>query len=291
MRVFLSYSSEDRPVAERVSLALQGAGHEVFFDRTSLPPGETFELQILDAIERADLLVFLLAPESVAPGAYALTELGIARRRWPHPARRVIPVMVRRVDEQAIPAYLRAVSIIDPEGDLVAEVVTAVDRLGGHRLRRLKRALPWTVTGLALAAVAFALTVAVPGRMRRSECDATVTEAHTLAERMREFVAPAAEHENDLLAGQHDERLSGLEHSIKSREWSELAEENNGRMDRFLAEGRRVRGDLSSRCGVHTALTPETWSMPAERLYSPRLRRLVEVAGELDRLASVARPE
>src|SRR5262245_54032 len=47
LRVFLSYASEDRPIAERVSLALQGAGHEVFFDRTSLPSGDTFELQIL----------------------------------------------------------------------------------------------------------------------------------------------------------------------------------------------------------------------------------------------------
>jgi TIR domain-containing protein len=290
LRVFLSYASEDRPIAERVSLALQGAGHEVFFDRTSLPPGETFELQILDAIERADLMVFLLGPEAVAPGAYALTELGIARRRWPNPARRVIPVMVRRVDIDAVPAYLRAITILEPEGDLVAEVVSAVDRLGAHGLRRFRRALPWGVTGIALAGVGYALTVVVPARIGRSECGLAVTEARTIAERMREFAPPAAVRENELREGQHDERLSGTEHAAKSREWSELVEADNQRMEALLADAQRVRDGLAARCRLSGA--PQgNWGMPAERVYPPRLGRLIEVADELDRLVSLARAD
>jgi hypothetical protein len=39
MRVFLCYDSEQRDLAQRVALALAGAGIEVFFDRDDLPPG------------------------------------------------------------------------------------------------------------------------------------------------------------------------------------------------------------------------------------------------------------
>jgi hypothetical protein len=38
MHVFVSYATEDRDAAEEVRLALSGGGHEVFFDRDSLPP-------------------------------------------------------------------------------------------------------------------------------------------------------------------------------------------------------------------------------------------------------------
>ena len=51
MRIFISYASEDRSAAEAVVLSLRGAGHQVFFDRTDLPAGETYDVRILDAIE------------------------------------------------------------------------------------------------------------------------------------------------------------------------------------------------------------------------------------------------
>ena len=136
MRIFLSYASSDRPIAERTNLALQGAGHEVFFDRASLPPGDTFDLQIIDAVDRAELFVFLISPEAITHGAYGLTELGVARRRWPRPGGRVLPVMVRRVAIDALPPYLRAVTVLDPEGEIVSEVVASVERLAERMLRR-----------------------------------------------------------------------------------------------------------------------------------------------------------
>jgi hypothetical protein len=42
MKVFLSYASEDRQIAEEIQLALTGAGHNVFFDRESLAPAGEF---------------------------------------------------------------------------------------------------------------------------------------------------------------------------------------------------------------------------------------------------------
>ena len=42
MIIFLSYASEQRDVAEQTKLALAAAGHEVFFDRHSLPVGDEY---------------------------------------------------------------------------------------------------------------------------------------------------------------------------------------------------------------------------------------------------------
>jgi TIR domain-containing protein len=156
MRIFLSYSSHDRPTAERINLALEGAGHDVFFDRTSLPPGDTFDIQIIDAIDHAELFVFLISPEAVAQGTYALTELGIARRKWPRPGGRVLPVMLRRMEIASLPPYLRAVTILEPEGEVGSEVVSSVDRLAHRGRRRLRRAFVWTVPPLVLAAIGYA---------------------------------------------------------------------------------------------------------------------------------------
>ena len=66
MKIFLSYASEDRPQAEEIQLALAGAGHEVFFDRESLPAGGDYHTRIKASVDAADLFVFLISPDSVA---------------------------------------------------------------------------------------------------------------------------------------------------------------------------------------------------------------------------------
>ena len=85
MKIFLSYASEQRPIAEPLALALEADGHEVFFDRHDLPVGGSYHDRIRDAIDDADRYVFLISPESVEPGSYALTELSLAQARWPQP--------------------------------------------------------------------------------------------------------------------------------------------------------------------------------------------------------------
>ncbi|MGZ5227201.1 MAG: toll/interleukin-1 receptor domain-containing protein, partial [Burkholderiales bacterium] len=75
MKIFLSYSSKDRTLAEPVYLALRAEQHAVFFDRTDLPPGEEYDARIREAIEDSDLLIFLISPDSLRAGAYTLTEL------------------------------------------------------------------------------------------------------------------------------------------------------------------------------------------------------------------------
>lgn len=129
MKIFTSYASEYRDLAQRLSLAFEAEGHESFLDRSRLQAGEPYHGELREAIEACDLFVFLVAPESVAPGSYARSELSIAEQRWRHPARRVLPVLVAPTPFDSIPPYLGAVTVLQPQGNVVAETVAAVARM------------------------------------------------------------------------------------------------------------------------------------------------------------------
>jgi len=133
MNIFLSYSSTRKDIAEGICFALQAAGHDVFFDKEDLRSGESYDKRIADAIDASDLFVFLISPESVKKGHYALTELKVARRKWDNPSGRVLPVMVAPTPLEDVPAYLKAVTMLEPEGNLAAEVVMAVADLAPER--------------------------------------------------------------------------------------------------------------------------------------------------------------
>jgi len=89
MKVFISYSSRYKDLVERLRLALVAEGHDPYVDRTELEPGQPFDAELREAIDDCDLFVFLLAPETVAPGSYALAELGLAQAVDAREARRV----------------------------------------------------------------------------------------------------------------------------------------------------------------------------------------------------------
>lgn len=129
MQIFLSYASEDRSLAEEIQLALLGAGHVVFFDKASLPAGGDYHSRIEAAVKRCDLFIFLISPNSVASGSYALTELKFARLRWHHPKERVLPVRLHGTAWEAIPPYLKSVTVLEPEGNVPAEIVGAVSAI------------------------------------------------------------------------------------------------------------------------------------------------------------------
>ena len=139
MKVFVSYPSTRRTLAEKLKLALEAEAHEVFFDRDDLAAGEAFHQRIHDRITAADLFIFLLAPESVREGSYTLAELAIAQQQWPQPGGRVLPVMVAATPLADIPPYLSAVTLLQPRGEVVAETMTAVRRLAAGATPRWRR--------------------------------------------------------------------------------------------------------------------------------------------------------
>ena len=136
MNIFLSYPSARRDIAVRLKLALEAEQHEVFFDRDDLGAGEAYQQAIREAVDQADLMLFLVSPESVAPGSYTLAELDMAQAVWPQPSGRVLPVVVAPTPKASIPPYLLAVTLLEPQGEVVAQTLAAVARLSGRGLRR-----------------------------------------------------------------------------------------------------------------------------------------------------------
>jgi hypothetical protein len=137
MQVFLSYARANEAVAAEVKMALQTEGHAVFFDRTSLTAGAGFHRPIREQLKVADKLVFLVSPASVRSGSYTLTELKLAQEKLPNPAGWVLPVMVEPTSFTEIPAYLSATTVLQPVGNVAAEVAaersTSIFPINGTR--------------------------------------------------------------------------------------------------------------------------------------------------------------
>ena len=158
MKAFISYASEYRNLADRIAIGLRQEGVDVFFDRDQLPPGGAYDTRIRKAIKRSDLFIFLISPESVSENAYALTEVGFAREKWKNPTGRVLPVFAAETNLDDVPAYLRSVTILEPEGNLTAEVLANVKRLTAKHRRRsilLAGSLLFTAMLFALMLVKF----------------------------------------------------------------------------------------------------------------------------------------
>jgi hypothetical protein len=159
MRVFVSYASENRSTAEPIVHSIRARGHTVFFDNHDLAAGADYERNIEVAISKSDAFVFLISPHSIEPGSFALTELGIARRKWERPAGRILPVLIAPTDFDAIDPYLRAVTILKPVGNVAAETAASLEALA-------RVGWPSWMTRLAVSAflvVAFVALAAIGG--------------------------------------------------------------------------------------------------------------------------------
>jgi hypothetical protein len=155
VRVFLSYASAQRPLAERINYLLQSEGHSVFFDREDLPAGDTYGERIRSAVEDCKVFIFLVSPDSVSPGSYALTELTFAERVPARRAPAILPVLAAPISSlKQLPPFLAPLTLLEPRGDTAAEVAARVAEVARRRLRRrsLLGAAVAALAGLVIAA-------------------------------------------------------------------------------------------------------------------------------------------
>jgi hypothetical protein len=134
VQVFLSYATEDREIAESIYYALvDERRRQVFLDKRHLTPGSDWRNIIRIKIKKCDLFIFLITPSSVKKNRYTQTELLYAENKWPHPRDHVVPVLAgqKPTPLKAIPKYLREAHLLEPKGDLAAEVADAVSHLEG----------------------------------------------------------------------------------------------------------------------------------------------------------------
>lgn len=152
MRIFLSYASQDRPSAEAINRVLLEQGHDVFFDREDLPPGEEFHSRIRRAIEKAHLFVFLVSEDAIDSGSYTLTELDIADKSLRQASGRLLPVLLRPTAVERLPALVKSVTVLDSPGNVPAAVADAVHRIALGRRRAIQWKVGWGIAAAVLVA-------------------------------------------------------------------------------------------------------------------------------------------
>src|ERR1019366_675785 len=150
MRIFLAHSSAQRSECDKIVAKLRARGFGVFYSPDTIAPSEEYDRQIRSEIARCGAMIFVLSPQSVAEGCYAMTELAIASQRWPNPRRRVLAVVAA---ECPVPPYLKdTIELLKPRGDLATETADEMVAIRNRR-RRIARLV---ASGPAIATMALA---------------------------------------------------------------------------------------------------------------------------------------
>jgi hypothetical protein len=137
MRVFIAHAHADKPTARVIAEKLRAQGVGVFLDEDSLPAGDEYDRKIQSAIRGSDVFIFLISAASTKRGSYCLTELEVAKARWPNPIGHVLPVLLDNTDlSQVDPFLTAAVTVLRPRGNVATEVSAAIDRIASNRRKR-----------------------------------------------------------------------------------------------------------------------------------------------------------
>jgi predicted nucleotidyltransferase len=129
--VFLSYASEDRPVASRIATSLFDAGIEVFFDDWEMRAGDSIRERIDAGLGRCTHFIVLLTPHSIGK-AWVRAEMDAAFVRRVEGECRFIPLR-QGLPAADLPPLLRGLlspQIDDFEADIrrLIEDIREVDR-------------------------------------------------------------------------------------------------------------------------------------------------------------------
>jgi hypothetical protein len=149
MRVFLSYSHDDREAAESLEAALRAREIDCWVDRRNLKAGHSYPNDIDEAVRRCDALVFLVSARSVASDYVRFEVTAALTAGTP-----VMPVMLERINLlSTLPAPLNhklgALQSCDYQaGSSVTDLINDLKTLAGTRTRGRK-----VLTGVTLALV------------------------------------------------------------------------------------------------------------------------------------------
>ena len=112
-KIFLSYSHADEAQARRLYDDLSGHGLEVWFDRESLLPGQSWENVIQGEIEKTDYVILLLSKNSVVRRGFFQKEIRLALDVLDTIPIGHVYLIPLRLDDCEIPAPLSSIQYLD----------------------------------------------------------------------------------------------------------------------------------------------------------------------------------
>jgi hypothetical protein len=147
--VFISYSRKDTEFVHRLHESLAQGSRDIWVDWQDIPPTAEWLREIFSSIEAADNFLFVVSPESCAS---EMCRQEVAYAEANH--KRMIPVVCRPVDPQALPPAVARIQWISFTSgsfeaafrSLIEALDTDLDWVRSHT-RLLVRAREWDVKG------------------------------------------------------------------------------------------------------------------------------------------------
>lgn len=113
MKVFISYSTKDGPLADRVVSALKQASIDTWYDKQEIIPGDNWGEKIAQGLKESDAMVLLLSPDALeSPRVKWDLEYALGERAY---SNRLITVLVGQQEqfpEEKLPWILRRLKIV-----------------------------------------------------------------------------------------------------------------------------------------------------------------------------------
>lgn len=144
--IFVSHSSKDKPVAERMVLALESKGYKVWLDTKEILVGDDLVTEVFQGVEDSNFVVVLLSGTSVQSN-WVREEYSVAKIREIEESQVVI--LPAKVEECEIPPPLKTKKYADFSQSWefgIAEILSAIE---GHLGRQSSNTDP----GVAIASV------------------------------------------------------------------------------------------------------------------------------------------
>ncbi|RFB86853.1 hypothetical protein B5K11_27630 [Rhizobium leguminosarum bv. trifolii] len=132
-RVFISHSSRNKKYADEFAQGLAEFGHQPLYDATLLSPGSDWNKILEQALDDADVIVFLISQESM-DSSWVLNEIGRAKALASGGRKLLIPVII---DDIPVPDILRQWLALmgrgRPPREIAGEVALTISNFEGRR--------------------------------------------------------------------------------------------------------------------------------------------------------------
>ena len=110
MKIFISYTQQDKKNADLIADKLRRAGHEVWFDGWKIKAGDNLIEKINQGVKEADAFIVIISKNSLS-SKWALHEYSaLAFGELSNQTSRIIPVLV---DKSTVPQYLARYQYVD----------------------------------------------------------------------------------------------------------------------------------------------------------------------------------
>lgn len=139
MRIFISYSHRDKQAVAAIAERLRFDGHEIWVDALQLKPGDNISQRIMEGLEQADAIVFVISRNSLHSEWVQLEFSAIALQQISRRQQRIIPI---RLDECEVPSYLADRLYIDFASDFNQGLIRLSDAFKVESPEALESAHP-----------------------------------------------------------------------------------------------------------------------------------------------------